>query len=91
MSTTKPPLGNALHRAIEVYGGRVQGYVASCTRQAIEPDRQRAARLHAWARDGRRFLCTFDDVITGKLVMTPIEVRLLAERLDWSVLTGAGS
>ena len=91
MNTTKPSLGNALRRAIEVYGGRVQGYVASCTRQAIEPDRLRAARLHAWARDGRRFLCTFDDVTTGKLVMTPDEVRQLADRLDWSVLTGAGS
>ncbi len=89
MTTT---LDNSLLHTLEACGSRVHGYVASCTRQAAtEPDHQQADRLLVWAREGRRFLCTFDDVITNKLVMSPREVRRLADRLEWSVLTGAGS
>ena len=65
---------------------RVHSYAAACDRAtAIEANSDRAARLHQVGQDARRFLRVYDDVSAGVLTMTPLEIRRLADQLDWGV------
>jgi len=65
---------------------RVHSYAAACDRAtAIEANLERAGRLRQLGEDARRFLRVYDDVSRGELAMTPVEVRRLADQLDWKI------
>ena len=65
---------------------RVNSFAEACDRAAaVEVNPERVGRLRQSGQDARRFLRLYDEVLAGDLTMTSLDVRRLADQLNWGV------